>query len=144
MICRQRGIRMNATLAHTSYQSARATLNSRAIEFQVFSQITSRLDYYHNRTRETHEPYFCQGLAEALYDNKRLWSAITVDIAQPAHPYPLDLKEKLISLAHFVRNHTNKVLKNESTAEVLIQINESIIAGLKGQQSHEGDGHGRV
>lgn len=134
---------MNATLACTNYQSVRATLNPQAMEFEVFTQITNRLEYYYNQALSSAQKYLCVGLAEALYDNRQLWNVIAADVMNVANPYPLELKAQLVSLSQFVRKQTGIVLQDISGMQILIDINRSIIAGLQRQYINEGDENGR-
>jgi flagellar protein FlaF len=70
-------------------------------------------------------------LAEALYDNRKLWGIFATDVADPGNPLPKDLKARLFYLAEFTNHHTSKVLAREASVEPLIDINTAILRGLR-------------
>ena len=125
---------MNAhPLPQSLYGDAtRATGTPRSVEYQVFSQVTGRL----NRARRDGEPF--SGLAAALQDNLRLWTAIATDVTSPGNDLPLQLRGQLADLAKFVRLHTHRVLRREAEAGVLIEINTAVMRGLSGQPPESG------
>ena len=113
-------------------EATRATGTPRNVEYQVFSQVTGRL----NRARREGEPF--TRLAAALQDNLRLWTVIATDVTSAENGLPLQLRSQLAELAKFVRVHTHKVLQREADSEVLIEINTAVMRGLRGQLPESG------
>ena len=114
-------------LARNSYKNSLKELASdKAIELRVFASITSRL-----RAADISEIGGMTKLAEALTDNAKLWNILLIDLTNPENPLPLDLKTSIISLAEFTQAHTLKVLAGLATHDVLIDINQSVINGLR-------------
>jgi flagellar protein FlaF len=70
-------------------------------------------------------------LASAIHDNRSLWSLFALDLALPTNGLPGELRDRLLSLAHFVEDHSSKVLKETATVDVLIDINTSVMKGLR-------------
>jgi flagellar protein FlaF len=115
-------------LTQNAYGDAtRATGTPRNVEYQVFSQITGRL----NRAIRGHCPF--GELAMALHENLRLWTIIATDVTRTENGLPLQLRSQLADLSKFTRSHTQKVLRKEADASILIEINTAIMRGLRGQ-----------
>lgn len=125
---------MNATtLAKTAYANpGQPTRTQRGIEYELFARVTRRLKAAAQATKE-HFP----ALAEALYENRRLWTVIAVDVASPENALPAALRARLFYLNEFTQAHSAKVLRGEASAEVLIDINTAIMRGLRQQGGSE-------
>ena len=119
---------MNAhSQALRAYSAASApTRTSRNLEYEAVAQITHRLQSADKKGAEG----FAQ-LVEALYDNKKLWGIFAVDVADAANQLPKDLKARLFYLAEFTQQHTTKVLARQATVAPLLEINNSILRGLR-------------
>ena len=109
-----------------------ATGTPRAIEYQVFSQVTGELN------RALQEGKSFADLAGALNRNMELWTALTVDLAVRDNALPDALRGQLLSLAAFTKNHTTRVLEREAEAGVLVEINTAVMRGLRGQAPDAG------
>lgn len=72
-------------------------------------------------------------LVAALDENRRLWTAFAEDVADPQNALPQDLRARIFYLAEFAMGHTGKVLAGTASAAPLIEINTSIMRGLRGQ-----------
>lgn len=117
----------NSFHAQQGYKTAQRELTSfKGIELKVFSKVTSAL-----KSVDVEELNGMVKLAPALVDNAKLWSILLVDMLNPENELPQSLKNSLISLAEFTQKHTLKVLAGEADHSVLVDINESIIAGLR-------------
>lgn len=116
---------MNATLlARDAYgASNRGISTPRSDEYAAFSRITSAM----KRAGTFAET------AEALTDNRRLWSLLAADLAGEGNGLPRQVRADLISLSLFTDAHTSKVLRREAGIEVLIDINTTVMAGLRQQ-----------
>lgn len=120
-----------AAHAHSTYGLNITTLKTpRDIEYDVLARITGRLQAQlpHDRGRTS------PALIAALNDNRRLWTAFAADLASPDNVFPQDLKARLFYLAEFTLRHTSQVLAGTATAEVLGEINTSVMRGLRGQK----------
>lgn len=123
---------MNALdMARTAYSSASAPIRTQqSTEYEVFAQITSRI-----RAAVTEGPTGFRDLVEALHDNRRLWTLLAADVADPNNRLPAQLRGQIMYLADFTSQHTPIVLKKEASADILIEINTSIMRGLRQQES---------
>lgn len=121
---------MNAiTQAQRAYSAAAApTRTPRGIEYEAVARITKNLKTSAEKGRDG----FVE-LAQALHENRQLWDIFAIDVADPANPLPDELKARLFYLAEFTRQHTSKVLAREDDVSPLLDINTSIMAGLRGE-----------
>ncbi len=110
----------------------RSTGTPREIEFQLFSQITGRL----NKANEP-DASFAE-LVEAVTDNLTLWRTIALDVADQDNDLPEMLRAQLFYLYEFTSAHTRKVLQREVDATALIDVNTTIMRGLKPKQPGKG------
>lgn len=121
---------MNAiSQAQRAYSAAAApTRTPRGIEYEAVARITKNL-----RTAAEKERDGFPDLARALHENRQLWDIFAIDVADPANPLPRELKARLFYLAEFTRHHTSKVLARADDVSPLLDINASIMAGLRGE-----------
>jgi len=120
---------MNSTaFARSTYASAAAPIRThRDSEYAVFARVTHAL----KSLDETDKRAFPE-LAGAVSDNQRLWSALSEDLMQDGNSLPDALRAQLIGLAEFVRKHGMLVLAGKASVVPLIDINTSIMRGLRG------------
>ena len=104
----------------------------RNIEYQLFSRVTGALN------RATGPAASFSELAEALHDNLNLWMTLALDVAEDDNGLPPKLRAQLFYLYEFTQAQSSKVLRGESDAQVLIEINTSVMRGL--WQSPAGEG----
>lgn len=97
----------------------------RSVEAELFSQITSRLKKYSEDSQKSYPEFVA-----ALHDNRRLWSTMAVDVSDSMNTLPAPLRAQLFYLAEFTELHSRKVMNGEATADVLIDINTSVLRGL--------------
>ena len=115
-------------LTQNAYGDATRALGSpRNVEYQVFSQITGRL----NRASAEGRPF--AELAQALHENLELWTIIVTDVTSAGNGLPLALRGQLADLSKFTRSHTQKLLRQEADGAILIEINTAVMRGLRGQ-----------
>jgi flagellar protein FlaF len=128
-----------AAQAANGYRAVQLQSHSaRSIEAKLFAEITAGLV----RARRAGKPGF-RDLAAALHRNRTLWDALLADLALESNALPAPLKAQLIQLGHFVREFTPRVLKDQDDVQVLIDVNNAILAGLRGSQESGGADHGR-
>ncbi|GFE49549.1 hypothetical protein So717_13020 [Roseobacter cerasinus] len=119
---------MNAyAQAQSAYAPAAApTRTARSAEYEVIARISHRLK------KAIKEDNF-NALAEALYENNKLWTTLAINVADENNLLPEDLRARILYLADFTRIHTQKVLRKEESAIPLLEINALILGGLKQQ-----------
>lgn len=103
------------------------TASDKHIELQLFTSITARLRAQANKN----STQLNSVMAQALIDNAKLWNILFCDLVSQDNQLPLDLKKNLISLAEFTQEHTQRVFRGEAGMGILIEVNDSIIIGLK-------------
>lgn len=119
-----------AQRAHSAYaQAAKPLRSQRATEYDAFSKISHKLRDA-ARDRDHNFPAF----AAALADNRRLWTTLAVDVAQPENALPDDLRARIFWLAEFAEAETRRLLRGAGDARVLIEINAAIMQGLRGAE----------
>ena len=123
--------------AHPAMQTGylgvtRSTGTPREIEYQLFSQVTGRL----RRASQEDTPF--PELAAALTENLQLWQTIAVDVADESNGLPPMLRAQLFYLYEFTSAHTSKVLQRKADATPLIDVNTTIMAGLKPKKPGKG------
>lgn len=120
---------MNLTAqARSGYAGAAAPIRSeRGAEYAVFARVTHRM----SAVDETDKAAF-PALAAAVSDNQRLWGTLAEDLMSEGNALPPALKGQLVGLAEFVRKHTLRVLAGKAGVAPLVDINTSIMRGLRG------------
>ena len=113
-----------------AYQNAaRKTESPRQTEYRAFAQATRALiDAASLPVTEVGRR------AEALSDNRRLWSLLASDCAAEGNQLPQGLRAQIISLSIFVDRHSSAVMRQDAPLEILIEINRSIMQGLSPAQ----------
>lgn len=119
---------MNAlATAQQAYSSnSAATRTPRDTEYETLARITHRI-----RAAAEGDAADYPKLAHALHDNKRLWTIFASDVASPENGLPTDLRARLFYLAEFVDHHTSLVLARKASVAPLLEINTSILRGLR-------------
>ncbi len=110
----------NPTKAHKTARDA---------EYEVVARITARL-------REAHlgGAFSFPALAEALTENRRLWTEFASDLSSDNNQLPDELKAQILYLARFTLTQTEAILNGRGSAETLIEINTAILRGLAGRE----------
>ncbi|QBF29712.1 flagellar biosynthesis regulator FlaF [Thalassococcus sp. S3] len=122
---------MNATMkARRAYSAAAVpTRTPRSLEYEVVAQVTHRIKAAAQRGTAGFSD-----LAQALHDNKRLWTLFARDLSDPENGLPAELKARLFYLAEFTFQHTSKVLAREDNVVPLLEVNAAILRGLKARK----------
>ncbi|MEL6522593.1 MAG: flagellar biosynthesis regulator FlaF [Pseudomonadota bacterium] len=117
---------MNALLqAKTAYgQNASPIRTNRGTEYAAFSRITHRIKGALSNPKDFPD------LVAALHENRRLWLVLAADVADPENGLPEKLRAQIFYLAEFTAQHTDKVLQKSAAANVLVDINMSVMRGL--------------
>jgi len=72
---------------------------------------------------------------DAIDWNRRLWSTLALDCAEPGNGLPPQVRANIISLSLFVGRHSSEVMRGEDDFETLIEINKIMMQAL----GHKGD-----
>ena len=112
----------------SAYSAAAPVRTPRGVEYAAFARITTEL-----RALDEADKAAYPRLAAAVMDNQRLWGVLADDLIDERNSLPVDLRGRLISLAEFVRRHSMTVLGGRGSVEPLIDINTSIMRGLRGE-----------
>lgn len=110
----------------TAYQRARnCTESPRATEYRLLSQVTGALI----DAREA----ALQGaaLANILHWNREIWGTFSAVCADEDNRLPAALRAGLISLSLWVDRHSSAVIRGEGDIDDLIDINRSVMEGLR-------------
>lgn len=120
---------MNAiSMAKTAYATSSRTplQTSRGMEYELFAQITHRLDQYaKNRSSGFAD------LAQALHDNRKLWTLLAADVAEDTNGLPAELRARIFYLAEFTADYSRKVLSDDADPSALVDINTAVMRGLR-------------
>lgn len=121
-----------AAMAKTAYSDAQTPIKTeRSTEYQVFALITHRLS---NANKTGIEGF--KDLAIAIHENRKLWTILASDVAEPDNGLPKELRAQIFYLAEFTENHSRKVLARLADPEPLIEVNTAVMRGLRsGQES---------
>ena len=123
--------------ALSAYGNAQSASKSASqIEYQAFAKVTNRMTKNHSDDPIERALKFAD-LAAAMHDNLKLWTIVAGDVAQENNGLPEKLRAQLFYLAEFTRVHTQRVLKGETGPAPLIDINTSIMRGLRQQSEAE-------
>lgn len=114
-------------LAQTAYASAAAPIRTdRGLEYELFARITHRL-----KTAYAGNDASYPAKVQALHDNRALWTALAADVAILTNELPQGLRAQIFYLAEFTIQHTRKVLAGKEKPDALIDINTSVMRGLR-------------
>ncbi|HBB56276.1 MAG TPA: flagellar biosynthesis regulatory protein FlaF [Hyphomonadaceae bacterium] len=109
-----------------AYQkTANKVQSQKQIEYRAFAKATGAL----SEAKTAPETDF-RFVAEALDLNRRLWSLLAVDCANPENKLPEQTRASIISLSIYVRRHSSLAMRNRQAIDDLIEINRRIMAGL--------------
>jgi len=116
-----------------AYQAASVRSESpRELEYRLFGQVTRALI-----EASAAEATELQKRAAALAWNRNVWEALANDCAESGNQLPDQLRASIISLAIFVRKHSRAVIREGADFDILIEINRSIMEGLKPRAAAE-------
>jgi flagellar protein FlaF len=111
-----------------AYQSAaQRAENPREAEYRLFGQVTRAL-----MEAAQADPSDFTARIDALDWNRRLWSALATDCADPSNSMPMEARAQIISLSIWVARHSSAVMRREEEIQDLIDVNKLIMQGLSG------------
>lgn len=114
--------------ARSAYDPTQNVIRTQSsIELEAFARVTRKL-------RDTSKDGSCYAdLVAALHDNRLLWNVIAADVADSGNTLPKELRARLFYLAEFTVIHSRKVADKKATVDALIDVNTSIMQGLRMQ-----------
>jgi flagellar biosynthesis activator protein FlaF len=118
-------------MAHSAYGRPETPVRSqRSIEYDLFARVTKRMTAaWAARSSDF------SGLVRALHDNTTMWRTLAADVAEPENGLPKQLRARLFYLYEFTAQHSPKILDDEASVEVLVDINTAVMRGLRGEGS---------
>lgn len=118
---------MNAILpfSEPAYGSP-ALRGAKDMEYDAFSRVTRML---------TQAPRKCRSVdtVKAVSKNNELWALLASDLAHPQNGIDDVTKAGLLSLAMFSLRHGQSVLAGSAQTDILIEVNLSVMKGLRGE-----------
>ncbi|MBV9992702.1 MAG: flagellar biosynthesis regulator FlaF [Alphaproteobacteria bacterium] len=110
-----------------AYQNTqRITEDSRTTEYRLFGQVTGAL-IDAQKAAERGAP-----LVEAIDWNKKLWRTLAADCMDERNQLPQDVRAKIVSLSLWIAKYSRTVTRDGASLDPLIQVNRTIMQGLKG------------
>jgi flagellar protein FlaF len=110
-----------------AYQTARERAESpRETEYRLFGEVTrSLMAAAEDGAMDT------QARVAALDWNRRLWTTLASDCSRADNALPVGVRAQIISLSLWVSRHTSAVIRQEESFQPLIEVNRSIMEGLR-------------
>ena len=107
-------------------QTATRVESPRELEYRLFAQVTLAL-----MEASRADPDDLAVRIDALDWNRRVWTVLADDCANPGNQLPKPLRASIISLALWVSRHTSAVIRRQEHFEPLIEVNRLIMQGLQ-------------
>ena len=104
----------------------RITEEPRTTEYRLFGQVTGALIDV-QKTGKDGGP-----LVEAIDWNKKLWRTLAADCMDDRNQLPQEVRAKIVSLSLWIAKYSRKVTREGASLDPLIQVNRTIMQGLKG------------
>jgi flagellar biosynthesis activator protein FlaF len=117
--------------ARQSYDAATKTsVSGRELEARALYKAARQLE---DCMRDWDAPGCAERLDEAIRFNQRLWTLFQTQIADPAHPLPLELRINVLRLSQFIDKRSFELLSHpeRSKLKALIDLNRNIAEGLR-------------
>lgn len=121
-------------LAYKAYgEVTNRTASDKQIEYALFREITQALQ----SVAQTDDPPAAEW-ADAIDRNMQLWTILATDLLSPENQLNPELRKGLLVLSQSVRRLSQSVLSGDAELDELIDINEIIMKGLRGQVDQPG------
>ena len=124
----QKGPNVNALdMARSAYTNSAAPIRTeQGAEIETFARVTQQLQSAKLRLQPAQ-------FAQALHDNRKLWTLLAIDVADAGNQLPQQLRAQIFYLAEFTDQHTSKVLAGNADPAVLVEVNTAVMRGLRQQ-----------
>lgn len=110
----------------SAYQQAQQNSeHPKQTEYRLFGQVTGALIKARDNARKD------AAFFDALDWNRRLWSVMATDCGMEGNGLPKETRAGIISLSIFVSKYTSQVSRGQESIDTLIDINKTIMEGLK-------------
>ena len=114
-------------LAKRAYgQAAAPTKSIGKLEYDVIARVTHKLKQAAMQGKRGF-PF----LAEAIHENRSLWTLLATDVASDDNGLPEQLRAQIFYLAEFTDHHSTKVLAGDANVRPLLEVNTAILRGLR-------------
>ncbi|HEY3811796.1 MAG TPA: flagellar biosynthesis regulator FlaF [Caulobacteraceae bacterium] len=111
-----------------AYQKvAQRAENPREQEYRLFGEVTRAL-----LEASKADPKDFKARISALDWNRRMWSVLATDCAQPSNSLPPTMRATIISLSLWVSRHSSAVMRGKESFDPLIEVNRAMMQGLGG------------
>ena len=107
------------------HRAATQAESPRQTEYRLFAQVTLEL----MDAAKADATDYARRL-DALDWNRRVWTVLGEDCANPANGLPAPLRAQIISLSLWVGRHTSAVIRKQEEIGPLVEINRIIMQGL--------------
>ena len=115
-------------IARAAYGQREAPVRSaRAHEYDLLARCTQKMAMAWTRRKDDFPL-----LATAVHENLQLWCALAIDVADQENGLPAALRAQLFYLYEFTAKHSQAVMANTASVEVLVDINKAVMRGLRG------------
>jgi flagellar protein FlaF len=112
-----------------AYKTAAERAESpRETEYRLFGEVTRAL-----MSAAATDPADVKTRIAALDWNRRLWGALAADCASEGNGLPEGVRAQIITLSLWVNRHTSAVVRRQESIQPLIEVNRSIMQGLRAQ-----------
>ncbi|MDO5706212.1 MAG: flagellar biosynthesis regulator FlaF [Paracoccus sp. (in: a-proteobacteria)] len=111
--------------AHAFYGS-NTVRTEKDTEYDVFARVTRML-------RQAARDGDTVASIQAVHKNTELWNILASDLSHSDNALPDEVKAGLISLALFSVRHGHSVMNGTATVDALIDVNMSVMKGLRGE-----------
>lgn len=107
--------------------------SGRQIEISILEMSSSK---FRSLLHDGEELKWSRQLDEALKFNQKIWDVFSADWMDPESTLPRELRQNLLSIAVFVKKKTFTTMAkpDRQSVELLIQLNDNIIDGLRAGQ----------
>lgn len=121
----------NAINAYKSVERT-TTVSGRETEARVLTEAASRLRVCQKQWDDKNRK---SQLHDALKYNQRIWTIFQTELSKADNPLPDHIKHDLLRLSSFIDKRMFDILGTPAPEKltILININENIAAGLRGQ-----------
>ena len=111
---------------YSAYRKAQnVTESSRDIEYRLLAQVTGALIDANAADTPLAKRF------DVVLWNRNVWAVLREDLLDPRNQLPKELKLSLVSLSIWVEKETFTILDGQRELDALIDVNKSIMDGLK-------------
>jgi len=114
-------------MTHRAYQNAqRISEDPRQTEYRLFGQVTGALIDVRKANAKGGT------LVDAIDWNRRLWRTLAADCLDDSNKLPREVRAQIVSLSLWVGRYSKEVTRKGASVDPLIEVNRTIMEGLRG------------